>query len=224
MEPPRPLNSRIRDTLLAPTRLFQGFGERPPWIDALAVATLLAAVAIVAEPAEFYLSQMEDPVNRRGAPVEITSSPQQIVLYGRMMASLSALAGHPVLAFLVAGLLTLVFSVIGRGQTSFRQYLAMVSHALIITGVGMLIAVLLRIVTGNADSLPTIGGLVPGLSDASVVGRILGGFNFFTLWMLAVLAIGVATAESRFTRARTTAILWGGYAVLVVTTAIVFRA
>lgn len=218
-----PLLTRARDTFIAPARLFASFGECPPWIGVLALATAIAAVAVVAEPPEFFLSQLEDPVNRRGVPVEITSPPGEIVLYGRMLAVLSAFAGHPMVAFAVAGLLSLVFTVIGPGETPFRQYLPLVSHALLIPAVGMLVAVLLRILTGDMAALPTVGGLIPGISGTGWGGAVLDSINLFTLWMLAVLGIGVATLESRFTRTRATILLWAGYGVLVVTAAVLFR-
>jgi hypothetical protein len=218
------LPARALAVFVAPRRLFSSLGDDAPWMGVLLLATALAAIAVVAEPPEFFLSQMEDPVNRRGAPVEITSSPESIVLYGRMMAVLSAFAGHPMVAFAVAGLLSLVFSLIGRGQTPYRQYLVVVSHALLIPSIGMLVAVLLRAFTGDAEALPTIGGLIPGLSGSDWASRVLDGINLFSLWMLAVLAIGVHTLESRFTRARATTLLWGGYGALVVTTTLLFRA
>ena len=53
-----------------------------------------------------------------GTPVEITSPPEQIVLWGRVMAVFSALAGHPLIGFAAAGLLTHRERVLRmRGQT-----------------------------------------------------------------------------------------------------------
>lgn len=218
------LLGRARDTFIAPARLFSSLGEQAPWVGVLALATVMAASAIAAEPAEFFLRQMEDPVNRRGAPVEITSPPAEIVLWGRVMAIFGASVGHPMLAFGLAGLLALIFRVIGRGEAPFRRYLAVASHGLLIVSAGMLVAVLLRAVTGNAAALPTVGGLLPGLQPSGWLRGVLDGLNLFTLWMLAVLAVGVATMEHRVTAARATALLWGGYGLLVVTTSLLFRA
>lgn len=220
--PQRPLLPRVRDTFFAPARLFASFGDRPAWIGVLALATAIAAVAVAAEPAEFYLSQMEDPVNRRGAPVEITSPPEQIVLWGRLMAIFSAAVGHPLLAFAGAGLLALGFRVIGRGQGAFAQYLAVASHGLLIVSVGMIVTVVLRAATGDSDMLPTVGALT-AQPEAGWLGGVLHGLNLFTLWMLAVIAIGVATLERRVTRVRAGTLLWGAYGLLIVTAALLFH-
>src|SRR5690606_29449060 len=98
--------------------------ESTPFAGVLALATAIAAGAVAMEPGEYFLNQMEDPVTRRGAPVEITSPPEQIVLWGRMMGIFSALVGHPLLAFAGAGILLLLFRVLLRGSGEFRDYLA----------------------------------------------------------------------------------------------------
>lgn len=218
-----PLLSRIRDTFVAPARLFRTLPADNSFIAVLVVATLLAAAAVAAEPAEYFLAQVEDPVSRRGTPVEITSSPETVVLWGRIMAVFSALVGHPLLALGGAGLLLLIFRTLGPGDAGYRGYLTVASHGLLISSAGMVAAVLLRLVTGNVDALPTVGTLA-GIPAAGLAGGLLHGINLFTLWMLVVVGTGVAAIESRVTRGAATALLLGIYAALVVTWAALFRA
>jgi Yip1 domain len=218
-----PFLERVRDTFIAPARLFARFGEAPPWADVLALATLLGIVAVVAEPPEFYLDQMNDARTRRGEPVEIVSSPGQVVLFGRMMAALSGLVGHPLIAFAMAGALTLAFTVIGRGKVGFRRYLAVAAHAMLILSAGMLVALLLRRITGDANALPTLGTLLP-VEGQGWGARVLGGINLFTVWTLGVIALGVAELERRLSRAGAATLLWGGYGAAVVMAALLFRA
>lgn len=216
------LLERVRDTFVAPARLFGSFRRQAPWIDVLALATMVGAIAVAAEPAEFYLDQMENPVDRRGVPVEITSPPEQIVLWGRVMALFSALVGHPMLAFGLAGVLTLIFRVARGGEGSFREYLAIACHGLLILSLGMLVANGLRAFSGDAGLLPTAGSLA-GLSPTGVLGAVLHGLNLFTLWMLATVGVGVAAIESRVTSWGATTLLWGGYLALTVTVALLVR-
>lgn len=218
-----PLGGRIRDTFVAPTRLVAVIRERAPWLDALGLATAMAAIAVAAEPAGFYLDQMEDPVNRRGVPVEITSPTEQVVLWGRVMALFSALVGHPMLAFAAAGVLTLLFRVIARGEGSFRQYLSIASHGLVILSLGMLFANVLRALTGDPALLPTVGALSGAASDG-LTGGVLHGLHLFTIWMLVMLGIAAAALEPRLRRGTATAWLLGGYVALVVTGAALFGA
>lgn len=220
---PRPLLARVRDTFFAPRRLFSAFGANPPWVDVLSVATIAAGLAVIAEPAEFFLAQMEDPVTRRGEPVEITSPQWQIVLYGRMLAGFSAVVGHPLIAFGIAGFLSLIFTLIGRNPIDFRQHMAVACHGLLILSAGMLVAVALRRLTGDLSALPTLGSVLRLDADGSWLERAAHGINFFTLWMLAVMGLGVETLGRGVTRVRATGLLWGGYGVLAVTLALLFH-
>lgn len=217
-----PLTQRIRDTFLHPAELFAGLRTNPQWADVLGIATLIAAIAMAAEPAEFYLQQMEDPVTRRGTPVELDSPPSQIVLWGRVMAIFNAVVAHPFLAFAGAGMLMLIFRVMRRGEGSFVQYLSVASHALLITSLGMIATVLLRVVSGDAAMMPTVGALA-GLSTQSALGSVLHGINLFTVWMLVVMGIGVAVLQRRVERSGPVGLLIGIYLVVTVTVGILFR-
>lgn len=218
-----PLLARVRATFFTPRRLFDTFSNRPPWVDVLGLATFVAAVAAAAEPAEYYLSQMENPVDRRGVPVEITSPPEQIVLWGRVMAMLSAIVGHPMLALAGGGVLLLFFRVLARGGGSFRQYLAVASHALLILSAGMLVTNVVRLALDAPNLLPTVGVLL-GLPASGLVGATLQGINLFTLWMLAVMGAGGAAIGGRPTTLGATAWLWTAYLLLNVIRALVFGA
>jgi len=218
-----PLLARVRATFVAPRRLFSTFSDRPPWVDALGLATFVAAVAAAAEPAEYYLGQMENPVDRRGVPVEITSSPQQIVLWGRVMAMLSAIAGHPMLALAGGGVLLLLFGVLARGGGSFRQYLAVASHALLILSAGMLVTNVVRLALDAPTLLPNVGVLL-GLPASGLAGATLQGVNLFTLWMFGVMGAGAAAIGGRVTTLSATALLWAAYLLLNVIRALVFGA
>lgn len=217
------LTERVRDTFFAPRRLFASLGNDTSFGAVLVIATIIAIVAVAAEPAEYFLAQMEDPVNRRGAPVEITSPPEQIVLWGRAMAVLSAIVGHPLLALAGAGLLTILFRAVGGGGGQYRRYLVVATHGLLISSVGMFVAVLLRMLSGNVDAMPTVGMLL-GVAPGGIVADILHGINLFTLWMLSVVAFGVAAIEPRVTPRGAAALLWGVYGVILVTLAVLFRA
>lgn len=219
---PPPLAQRIRDTFLRPRELFASMGPSTPWAGVLGVATFVAALAMAAEPAEYYLQQMEDPVTRRGTPVELASPPSQIVLWGRVMAIFNAVVAHPFLAFAGAGLLMLIFRVVRQGRGSFVQYLTVASHALLISSLGMIVTVLLRAVSGDPEMIPTVGALA-GLSAQSVVGSVLHGINLFTLWMLAVMGIGSTVVERRDDRPQSIALLIGLYLVVTLIIGILFR-
>ena len=221
MNPPaaRTLSHRIADTFAAPRRLFGRFDEDTPWFDVLAISTLAAVAAATLLPDEVFLAQVENPTDRLGRPVEVTSSPATVVHYGRYMAMLSAVAGHPILAFGLAGVLVLIFTVLGGGGASYRVYLSVASHSLLIPALGTLIiigATALMKTPLSAD----LAMLAPGLPDGHLAHRLLAGINPFIVWMLLVLGIGVSKVDGRRSWIGASAVLLLLYFLLDLSTAL----
>lgn len=215
---PRPLARRIVDTFVAPRRLAASFRETHPWQGPLLITTLVAVAAAAALPAEYFLEQLENPVNRLGRPVTVTSSPEEIVRWGRYLQMFSALVEHPVVILMVAGLVTLLFSVLGGGRVGMRSYLALTSHAFLISALGLLLTVAWHLVTGDAEAQPSLAFLAGGRGGGALA-RLLGVLNPFTLWMLLVLAVGVDELDERRSLPAAAAVLFGLYLVLAVVVA-----
>ena len=215
----RTLSHRIADTFAAPRRLFARFGEETPWFDVLAISTLAAVAAATLLPDEVFLAQVENPTDRLGRPVVVTSSPATIAHFGRYMAMLSALAGHPILAFGLAGVLVLVFTILGGGNASYRTYLAVVSHSLLIPALGTLLVIGATALL-QAPLSASLAMLAPGLPEGSLVQRLLAGINPFIVWMLLVIGVGVSEVDGRRRWIGASAILLLLYLLLDVSTAL----
>ena len=208
------LMHRVRDTLIAPGRLADRVRADAPWLDALLISTLVAILAVAAMPDEVFTASMEDPVTRRGEPVEITSDPSVIARWGRWMGMLAIVGTHPLTVITLAGILTLLFSLIGRGQAGFREYISLASHAMLIPALGTLLALLLRFA----------GGLVTGTSIAAFYSpddapnlfvAALTAIDPFVVWMLIALGAMVHGLEPRHSRAGAASVLVGGYLLLI---------
>lgn len=220
-DPRQPLHERVVEVFAAPRRLFARFEAWTPWLGALLLSTLLAAAVSGLQPDDFYLAQTENPVNRRGEPITITTGPAGRVFWGRLLTMLGTLVSHPTFAFAIAGLLTLLFTVLGRGRAGFLQYLTVTSHALLIGGVGALATALIRWSVGGADFLlspallfePGAVGLLPRLASA---------LDLFTLWMIGVLAVGVSTLDGQRSWPAAAALLAGVYLAVTAATATLF--
>jgi hypothetical protein len=217
--PAPPLHRRILDTFVAPRRLFAALDRDAPWFDVLLITTLAAVAAATLLPDELFLAQVENPVDRLGRPVVVTSSPETVVHYGRYLAMLSALGGHPVLAFALAGVLSLCFSVLGGGAATYRQYLAVVSHALLVPALGTLILLGASAVASAPVSF-NLALLAPGLEPGGLALRLLAGIDPFTVWMLLVCAAGVATLDRRRSWVSASALLLLLYFALDLSTAL----
>ena len=212
--PPSALWTRVAQTFVSPARLFSGFHDASPWLGVLAISTLAAMIAATLLPAEHFLARMDDPVNRLGTPVEVTSPPGEIARWGRYLQVLGALVMYPMIAFALAGLLTLVFTVVGRGRASFRQYLAVASHALLIPALGVIVGIGMRIATADAGAEPTVARLLSFAGPAVTGNAFLASLNVFSLWMLVVLGVAVAVLDGRPSWIRPAVALLGIYMLL----------
>lgn len=190
--------------------------EGAPWVGALLISTAVAILAAAALPAEFFLAQVEEPVDRLGRPVTVTSSPEEIVRWGRYLQMFSAAIEHPVVVLAVAGLVTLVFTVVGGGRAGFARYFTLTAHAFLITALGLLLTVGWHFLSGDTSAQPSLALLLGGAvaPEDSYAGRVLEIVNPFTLWMLAVLAVGVGELDGKRSVPAAAAVLVGLYLAL----------
>lgn len=202
---------RVRATFLSPGTLADLIRERPRWLDVLLVSTAVAIAAAAMLPPESFLDATRDAVTRRGAPVEITSPPEEIIRWGRYMAMFSAAVGHPLVAFTLAGVLTLAFTIVPRGRNTFMQHVALASHGLLIAALGSVASIVLRYLTGEEGSQISLALLAPFVDRGSGPYEFLALVSPFTIWMLIMVALGVARLDPDRSRATSAAVLVGGY-------------
>jgi hypothetical protein len=219
---PLPLHRRIFATFTSPGELFESFRAHAPWFGPLVISTLVAVLLVAAVPEEVFVAQTEGAVNRRGEPVAITSDPSEIARFGRYLGMLGVAVAHPITAFVIAGVLALVFTVLAGGSAEYRQYLAVTTHALLIPALGGLVALVIQLAGGPADAPLSLALLAPGMEPDSALYLVLQALNVFTLWMIAVLALGVSTLNRGRSWGSAAAILLGAYLVLEVALAVAF--
>jgi ascorbate-specific PTS system EIIC-type component UlaA len=165
---------------------------------------------------------MSDAVNRRGQPVDITSHSCR----DRALGSLPWHAHgpgltYPLFALALAGLLSLAVRTLGDQGTTFRDHLALASHAFLILALGSLLAIVLQRITGDPDAFFTPALFLP--DSASLPVRILAGIDLFTVWMLSVVSIWLGALNPGHGATRFALILLGLYLALNVATALLLR-
>lgn len=216
-----PLPRRVLQTFVAPRDLFQGFREHAPWVGPLLIILAVQLLMVAALPDEAFRESVEGAVTRRGEPVTITSDLETIARYGRLLGMLSALVYVPLAALVSAGILALLFSFVLRGEGTVRQYLAVVTHAGLITALGALVALALSRLRGGEVEPVSPALLLPFLDPEGLAYRILAGVDLFTVWALVVAALGVSMVNRRRSWAGAAAILLGLYFAAVVALAAV---
>jgi hypothetical protein len=112
----------------------------------------------------------------------------------------------PIAAVIISGILFAIFNAALGGEASFKQVLAVVAHAgSFMSGVVFsLSAILLGTINyfrGTAmTGVANLGAALPMLPEKSFLASLLGAVDFFMIWYIVVLAIGLGVLYKRRTQ------------------------
>lgn len=199
---PAPLASRIADTFFAPTRVFEQFREgSPPWLGPI-VVSLVVMVAVLAlrplfisnaEMAEFTLQKMSE-MGQQNLPTA------QEMEQGMMIQTVAGAVGVIFWIFMrvivAAGLLALIYGLLMGGRAGFASYLAVASHACLVSTLGFVVIAGMQYASGQMELMldaTLLMGDDPGVV-LSAIGHVLSPFG---LWLVVLLAMGGAAVNRR---------------------------
>jgi len=190
--------ARIRDLFIAPGRLGDTLREHPRWFIATLLGACLLGVGTVLVPPDIWESMLREQLLSSGQ-----SLPEGGVASGRTIQIGAALASFVtwfIVAAISAGLYTLLFGFILGDEVSYRQSIAIVGHAGVITAIGSLSVVPIRIARQDPQVTLSLGTFVEGALDPGFLLYFLQGLDLFALWAWVVTAI----LFSRMDRQRST--------------------
>jgi hypothetical protein len=178
---------------VSPGRLFERLRERPEWGAALLLSAALVAISFLAIPPELTERAFREQMLRAGSEV-----PAGFQL-GRW-AMVAAAAGYAistiVWSFALAALLTFVFAFLLGDDARFVEYLAVVTHAMLISATGSLLVTPLRIIQQDLLLSLDLGLFIP-LDPESYASRVLRQLELFWLWGFLVMGLGVSKIDPR---------------------------
>lgn len=204
-EPPAlpSLPKRIVDVLFNPGRLMEGLAVRPAWGGALVVSALLVVLQMVLIPTEVWDAYFRELMIQQGQSTEA-------VAIGGSMMRISGMIGGAVMifvmAFLLTGLVTLIFAFILGDEGRYRQYLAVVSHGWLIPALVGLALVPLKITTQNPQFTLNMGAFFFFLPDGYLL-KVFTALDLSQIWCWLVVAQGVHAIDKRRSFASAAAIL-----------------
>jgi len=190
----RPLPMRLVQVFFSPGELFSALREKPVWFGAMAVTAVLIGVGMALLPTELWVEFSRNQMISSGQDV-----PPGFESAGSIIRITSILGGAimtPVMMFVLAGIVTGIFSFLLGGEGSYKQYLSVIAHASIITGLSTLLLVPLKIAQGDPSITLNIGTFFSFLGDGYPF-RALKMLDLFALWSYAVMAIGVTKMDPR---------------------------
>lgn len=192
----RPLPMRLVQVFFSPGELFSALREKPVWFGAMAVVAVLVGVSMSLIPTEMWIEFSRNQMLERGQ--EIPPGFESTGAIIRIVSVVGAVIMTPVMMFVLAAITTGIFSFLLGGEGKYKQYLSVVTHASIITGVSTLLLVPLKIAQGDPSVTLSVGTFFSFLGEGYVF-RALKLLDLFALWSYAVMAIGVTKMDPRRT-------------------------
>lgn len=117
------------------------------------------------------------------------------------MAIVSMIVGVPFGAVIMTAILWAVFNTVMGGSATFKQVMAVVVHSQIISALGTAFAAPIMYARGvMSSSVANVGALLPMLDETSFVAKFLGMIDFFAIWWIIVLSIGLAALYKKKAR------------------------
>jgi hypothetical protein len=117
-----------------------------------------------------------------------------------LQAFLGSLVFIPLTCAVIAGILLGVFNAVLGGDAKFKQVFAIVMFSQAVAVVDRIFKTPLNYALESFNNPTTFAALLPMLDEKGVTKAILGSVDFFTLWWLVSLAIGLGVLYKRPTR------------------------
>ena len=233
---PKGLIARFIGVLISPRDTYADIARRPTWLGMWLLVTVVTTVCAG------WLSST--PVGRRAAieaTTKVTSSFGIQIPPERLDAIRDQIMNAPawrtyaqtgggslifvplIVAAITAGILIGIFNALLGGDAKFKQVFAIVMFSNAIIVIKTVFVTPLNYARESLSNPTTFAALLPMLDENSLPAKMLGSIDFFLLWWLVSLAIGLGVLYKRPTRGIATALI-GVYVVLAVTIAAGLRA
>jgi len=195
---PLSLAQRFIGIITSPKSTFESVVSFPRWFGIFAVTVVLS----IAVSTAFFWSEVGQTafveqmkagnaaVTDQQAQMAVTVTKYATPIVGPIFALLFLLA--------VAGILMGVFAITG-GSASFKQVLAVVAHAGVVSTVAQVVLMIANYLRGSMVSITSLQGLGQAFAEHGFMAGFLGAIDLWWFWYLLVLAIGLGVLYRRRT-------------------------
>jgi hypothetical protein len=213
------LLARMAGVIFSPRETFAAVVARPRWFGVLAISVVIVAAATffllsTETGKQQALDQNVRTLEAFGQTVtdEMYAQIERGIENARYTGAASVLVVTPLFMALSAGLMHVIFGMVGGGNGTFKQVYAIVAHCAVITAIQQIFTVSLTIARGEPAGA-NLGVFVPMLDETSFVLKFLEAIDLFIVWSTFVTAIGLSVLYKRRTSSIAT-VLFGIYAVI----------
>jgi hypothetical protein len=193
------------DVVVAPRSAFAALRERPSWLWAFVITSLLGMIgALLAIPAGQHMmaAMFQQMAQTNPQIAQMSPEQQQRILGIQLTVQRFTFAYYPILVMLgalVTALVMLVLNAISSGDGSYKRFFALAMNiAVLHWGIAYFLVGLITYLRGPdafasprdlAAALPSLAWLVPSASAKLAV--FLASIGPFAIWSLVLLALGM---------------------------------
>jgi hypothetical protein len=187
--------ARVGQTFFSPGELATALAARPAFGAALALGAVLVLLQGALIPAEVWEAMFRETLVQRGQEM-----PEGMTGGGAAIMRISAMVAGPVMyclmTFLFAGVVTLILAFVMGDDGKYRQYLAVLAHAWIISSFVGLLLVPLRITEQNPQLTLNLGTFLFFLPEG-YLRNVVNLLDLSQFWAWFVVALGAAAIDKR---------------------------
>ena len=214
--PPRPaFFRRLWMVFVQPGDLFRALALNPAWFPVAVFVALVVGVAMFLLPAEAF-----DAIWDNVPPEQRDQMPEMPPGLMRAMGTGGAALTTLIFPVFVALVTYVIFVFIRGDRATFRQHLCVIAHAGIITAVGNVLLIPLRMRSLDVQQTLSIGSFFPFLPEGFLF-ELLTAIDLFALWACIVTGIGLAVIDERRSATSTAAIVVGFLVLIAVIRALI---
>ena len=199
------LLARIIGVLFSPKETFAAVAARPKWFGAIAIAVVIIGVA------QFVLLSsdvgkdlaLEQNVKFMEALGQTISDQQYSAMerqmeYAKYTGPVATMIFTPVIMLLTAGLMHVMFGLVGGGNGTFKHVYAISAHAAIISALQVVFTTIVTLAAGRSSGA-NLSVFVPTIEDTTFAYKFLSYIDLFYLWSTFITAVGLGVLYKRRT-------------------------
>ena len=190
----------ILDIYFAPSRVFNALKEKPQWITPFIIILVVVAVTAavtVSLTREAIVARQEEMFEERGMNEEQIEQAKQFTSGPAIVISsvLSALIFTAIL-LLIFALITNLFIPLFGGESGFKKVFSVICFSALVAVPAAVLKLIMIAITKSPFVTTSLALLVPNLAKTSFVYQLLAGFDFFILWEMILVAMGIAITNN----------------------------
>ena len=194
--------SKIMGIFSRPRETFGSIDEKPDWLLPFLILIAVSILSLVITYHKVILPEQIAKVTEMGNLTEEQLAKAREMMEG-MRGIILSLVGIIItislFLFLKSGIF-LVFSNILGGESTFKKVLSISSWALLIEVAEIFVKTAVMFLTHSSQVITSLALFLSFRSHKSFTFRLLNKFDFFTIWELALIGIGLSTVSKFSTK------------------------